>query len=236
MKSFLLPLLALGVMFSPPLFAQSRGVGLANNATSPIVFNGLIMQGGVTKVSLHNPNTGDTKWVQVGKKFGSYTVGFQPGVPGQTADAVILTIGASSQRILLQEAVHLSSTTTLASSNTAQPVQNPARATLIERQRADLNSLDDQLAKMRSDPNADPRQIEAMEAMRAGIQQQQNQLASGDAAVIKAVMSSLALTNDATSATVKSDGTPSKDAKGKVKQVSAQPAANAANPTPAVAK
>ena len=65
---------------------------MASSAASPVVLNGLITQGGVTKVSLHNPNTGDIKWVQVGKKFGSYTVGFQPGVPGQTADAVVLTL------------------------------------------------------------------------------------------------------------------------------------------------
>ena len=72
------------------------------------MFNGLIVQDGKVKVSLLNPNNGDAKWVQVGKKFGNYTVGFQPGVPGQTADAVVLTLGASSQRIILQGSADLS--------------------------------------------------------------------------------------------------------------------------------
>jgi len=140
-------LLALAVPLAPPLFAQGRGGGLANNAASPIVFNGLIVQDGQTKVSLYNPNTGDAQWVVVGKKFGSYTVArYQPGVPGQTADAVVLTLGASSQRITLQGSADLSAASV-------------ATATALK------TSLADALARARSAPNSEPRAIQTLESM-----------------------------------------------------------------------
>jgi hypothetical protein len=144
MKNFLIPLLALAALLAPPLFAQGRDGGLANSTASPIVFNGLIAQAGVVKVSLYNPNTGDAKWVQDGKKFGSYTVGFQPGVPGQTADAVVLTLGTSSQRITLQGAAD-------------------ASAASIAAAAALKTSLADALARARSAPNSDPDAIKALE-------------------------------------------------------------------------
>lgn len=140
-RTVLLLAVLLAAAFAPPFLAQG---GRANTAASPIVFNGLLVQDGVTKVSLHNPNTGDTKWVVVGQKFGSYTVGFQPGVPGQTADAVVLTLGASSQRIILQGSADLSAA-------------GVAAATALK------TALADALARARSAPNSDPGAIGTLE-------------------------------------------------------------------------
>jgi hypothetical protein len=141
----------LAVPLATPLLAQggrAGGGGVANNTASPIVFNGLIVQDGKTKVSLLNPNTGDTKWVQVGKKFGSYTVSFQPGVPGKTADAVVLTLGASSQRITLQ--------------GSAEP-----SAAFVATVATLKTSLADTLARARSNPSSAPSAIQYLESILA---------------------------------------------------------------------
>jgi hypothetical protein len=158
------------LLAAAPLPALAAG-GNAYSA-SPIVFNGLIVQNGQTKVSLHNPNTGDTKWVQVGKKFGSYTVGFQLGVPGQTADAVILTLGTSSQRITLQGAASNLSTNTPVVATSIEP--SPA----VIAKRAALTSLNELLARVGNDPKTDPRLILALQT---AIQQQQQSLTTGTA-------------------------------------------------------
>ncbi len=43
-------------------------------ADHAIEFNGVIVQGDVTKVSLLNSVTGEASWVAIGRKFSSYTV------------------------------------------------------------------------------------------------------------------------------------------------------------------
>jgi len=153
-RPVLLLAVVLAAPLATPLLAQggrAAGGGMANNTASPIVFNGLIVQDGKTKVSLLNPNTGDTKWVQVGKKFGSYTVGFQPGVPGKTADAVVLTLGASSQRITLLGA--------------AEP-----SAAFVATVATLKTSLADTLARARSNPNSTPDAIRHLESMLSDVQ------------------------------------------------------------------
>lgn len=160
MKKLLPLILALAAPLSP-LAAQggrTAGGGFGYTA-SPIVFNGLLTQGGVVKVSLYNPNTGDAKWVQVGKQFGSYTVGFEPGRPATdrspaTKDMVILTVNGSAQRIGLQDATNLSTNT---------PVVTAATATLTSNASAQIDVLNQRLAEARNDPNADPRTIQAYE-------------------------------------------------------------------------
>jgi hypothetical protein len=136
------------LLLSAHLAAASLPALAAGGASaSPIVFNGLIVQDGKTKVSLYNPNTGDAQWVVVGKKFGNYTVEhFQPGVPGQTADTVILTLGTSRQRITLQGSADLSA----ASVATAAALKT---------------SLAAALARARSAPHSEPMAIERLESM-----------------------------------------------------------------------
>jgi hypothetical protein len=144
---------------------------LANSAASPIVFNGLLTQGGVVKVSHYNPNTGDAKWVQVGKQLGSYTVGYQPGVPGQTPDAVILTLGTSSQRITLKDAnltANASAITTTSTSEADTTLARLADQLRYEQEAGSRNTgleriLTDMLAQQRANPNADPRLIQMLE-------------------------------------------------------------------------
>jgi hypothetical protein len=158
------------------LFLSAR-LAAGGASASPIVFNGIISQAGVVKVSLYNPNTGDARWIVVGKKFGSYTVErYQPGVPGKTTDAVVLTLGTSSQRIILQgSASNLSTNTPVVAPTGAQTSQDAARA-----------SLADALARARSDPNTDPRLIQVLEislsAAKQSLTDQDDDIASSTAA------------------------------------------------------
>ena len=139
-----------------------------------MVFNGVLVQGGVTKVSLSNPTTNETKWVEVGKSYGGYTVGYEPGQPATkqtpaTKDTVLLTLGGKVQRITLQDA----------------KLNIPVVATALEQshaeiaQRAALTSLNDILASVGIDPNTDPRLTFALQT---GIQQLQQSLTTGSAA------------------------------------------------------
>jgi hypothetical protein len=194
MKKLLPLLLALAAPLSP-LAAQggrTAGGGFGYTA-SPIVFNGLLTQGGVVKVSLYNPNTGDAKWVQVGKQFGSYTVGFEPGRPATdrspaTKDMVILTVNGSAQRIGLQDATNLSTNT---------PVVAAAPATLTANASAQIDALNQRLAEARNDPNADPRTIQAYEQ---AIARQTQQVMNANGAATSTVIGTLNITN-ATGAT-----------------------------------
>ncbi len=145
----LLVLLASGVS---PLFALGRGDS-ADGAASPIVFNGLIVQDGKTTVALYNPNTGETTWVQVGKHYGSYTVGYEPGLPASkqtpaTNDTVLLTLGGNVQRIPLQDSKII---TAVVAPTGPQTTFAEARAVLA-----------DALARALGDPNADPRLIQLL--------------------------------------------------------------------------
>ncbi len=126
-----------------------------------MVFNGVLVQGGVTKVSLSNPTTNETKWVEVGKSYGGYTVGYEPGQPATkqtpaTKDTVVLTLGGDVQRITLQDArIHA-------------PVVEPAEGrTARDYAQASLDAaravIAAALARARSDPNADARLIQALE-------------------------------------------------------------------------
>jgi hypothetical protein len=133
--------------FAAPLLAQGSATA------SPIVFNGVLVQDGKIRVSLHNPNTGETKWVQVGKSYGNYTVGYEPALPATkqtpaTKDTVLLTLGDKVQRIPLQDA----------------PVVTPAAASqAAQTDAAQTPSLADALARARSAPNSDPRAIAMLE-------------------------------------------------------------------------
>ena len=176
MKKLLALLLALAAPFSP-LAAQggrTAGGGFGYSA-SPIVFNGLIVQDGKTKVSLYNPNTGDAKWVVVGKQFGTYTVGFQPADPANknTKDTVILTpAGGTAQRINLQDASNLSTNTPVLTTGSVTTAATSAAA--------QIDALNARLAAVRNDPNADPRTVQAYEQ---AIQRQTQQLATGNTGV-----------------------------------------------------
>ena len=102
------PALLLAVVLAAP-FVPTLPAQDGRTAAIPIVFNGVLVQGAVTKVSLYDPNTGETKWVQVGKSYGNYTVGYEPGLPATkqtpaTKDTVLLTLGGKVQRITLQDA------------------------------------------------------------------------------------------------------------------------------------
>jgi hypothetical protein len=160
MKKLLPLLLVLAAPFSPLAAQGGRTAGGGYGyAASPIVFNGLIVQDGKVKVSLFNPNTNDAKWVQVGKQFGSYTVGFEPGRPATdrspaTKDMVILTLNGSAQRIAIQDAANLSTNT---------PVVTATPASLTANASAQIDALNQRLAEARNDPNADPRTIQAYE-------------------------------------------------------------------------
>ncbi len=148
----LLLAVVLATPFATPLLAQD-GRAAGGSSASPIVFNGVLVQGSVTKVSLSNPTTGETKWVQVGKSYAGYTVGFEPGQPATkqtpaTKDTVLLTLGGNVQRIPLQDAT----TTSVVAPTGAQASLDAARA-----------SLADALARARSDPNTDPRLIQVLE-------------------------------------------------------------------------
>ncbi len=163
------PALLLAVLLAAPCVTPLAAQD-GRTAASPIVFNGLLVQGGVTKVSLSNPTTDETKWVQVGKSYGSYTVGFEPGLPATkqtpaTKDTVLLTLGGKVQRIPLQDAPVV--TTTI----------EPSSAVIA--QRAALASLNDTLGRVGSDPNTDPRLIQELQT---AIQQQQQLLTTGTAA------------------------------------------------------
>ena len=160
----LLLAVVLATAFVNPLAAQG-----VRTAASPIIFYGLLVQGGVTTVALYNPNTGETKWVQVGKKYGSYTVGYEPALPATkqtpaTKDTVLLTLGGNVQRIQLQDA-----TTTPVATTGAASVQSLEAASF-----AVLAVLKDLLAQARGDPNADPRLIQELEL---SIAQQQQKIA-----------------------------------------------------------
>ena len=152
--------------FVNPLAAQG-----GRTAASPIIFNGLLVQGEKTEVGLYNPNTGETKWVQVGKSYGNYTVGYEPGLPATkqtpaTKDTVLLTLGGNVQRIQLQDGmIH----TTVVAPTDAGSVQSLEAASF-----AVLAALKDRLAQARSDPNADPRLIQELEL---SIAQQQQKIA-----------------------------------------------------------
>jgi hypothetical protein len=207
--------------------------GFAAASPNDLEFNGVVVtasaEGEKTSVSLLNTATGTSKWVAIGGKFdGLVVTAYRPGNPAATpptSDTVILaregTGAARTLTITLKNSVILPANgSTVARAVSVNAEQKAALVALIERQSASLNSLNEQLAQARSDPDADPRQIQAMEAMQAGIQRQQQQLAAGNTAVIEAVMASAALSNGAV---VKPDGAPSKDVNGKVMQ--ANPAA-----------
>jgi YD repeat-containing protein len=218
----LLPLL---LALAAPLPAFAAG-GYAYSA-SPIVFNGLIVQDGKTKVSLYNPNTGDAKWVVVGKQFGTYTVGFQPATPGNkdSKDMVILTsAGGAAQRIPLQDASNLSTNTSAVASGAVTTAAASAAAR--------LDALNRQLADARNDPNTNPQLLQALEQT---IQRQQQQLATGSAVNVGFTAVNDAATVAARVSTVTGpDGTRTTttyDANGQVTSVRTQSAnANAATP------
>jgi hypothetical protein len=148
----LLPLL---LALAAPLPALAAG-GFTTNNYSPIVFNGIVVQDGKTKVSLYNPTTNDAKWVQVGKKFGNYTVEFQAANPNvkNSKDTVILTVGNSRQTVALQDAATLSTNTPASAATTFTATNNAA---------AQIDALNARLAEVRNDPNADPRTVQAYE-------------------------------------------------------------------------
>jgi hypothetical protein len=157
----LLPLLlALAAPLATPLIAQggrTAGGGFTTNSYNPIVFNGIIVQDGKTKVSLYNPTTNDAKWVQVGKKFGNYTVELQPANPNvkNSKDIVILTVGNSRQTVALQDAATLS---------TNNPAPTAATAiTTANNSAAQVEALALRLAEVRNNPNADPATVQAYE-------------------------------------------------------------------------
>lgn len=222
------------------LVAPLPALAAGGASAGPIVFNGLIVQDGKIKVSLYNPNTLDAKWVQVGKKFGSYTVGFQPADPKdkKTQDTVLLTLNGSTQRIALQDAANLSTNTPVVATTAAQSAlaaQNAASAA------ARLDVLNRQLADARNDPNTNPQLLQALEQT---IQRQQQLLTTGNAGVNilttnggTGVLTVTNNSNGATSAVARTtlvtnpDGTRTTttyDANGKVMSVSTQSAPNPA--------
>jgi hypothetical protein len=195
----LLPLLlVLAAPLATPLVAQG-----GRTAYSPIVFNGIIVQDGKTKVSLYNPTTNDAKWVQVGKKFGNYTVELQPANPNikNSKDTVILTVGNSRQTVALQDAATLST-------NTPAPTAGPALTT-ANNAAAQIESLALRLAEVRNDPNADPRTVQAYEQ---ALQRQQQQMTAGTAAVTTfGNAATLNVTNNATGTTTRTRVTTNAD-------------------------
>jgi hypothetical protein len=166
----LLPLL---LALAAPLPAFAAG-GFTTNSYNPIVFNGIIVQDGKTKVSLYNPTTNDAKWVQVGKKFGNYTVELQPANPNvkNSKDTVILTIGNSRQTVALQDAATLST-------NTPAPAA-AATFTATNNAAAQIDALNARLAEVRNDPTADPRTVQAYEQ---ALQRQTQQIMTASGAV-----------------------------------------------------
>src|SRR6185436_16756010 len=133
--------------------APLPAVAAGGASASPIVFNGLLVQGSVTKVCLTNPTTGETKWVQVGKSYGNYTVGYEPGLPATkqtpaTKDTVLLTLGDKVQRITLKDA----------------KIDTPVVATIPTKIAAEqLQSLYDRLDKAHDDPNPNIQLIQELE-------------------------------------------------------------------------
>jgi lipoprotein NlpI len=154
------PALLLAVVLAAPIVSTLAAQN-GRTAASPIVFNGVLVQGSVTKVSLSNPTTGETKWVQVGKSYAGDIVGFEPGQPATkqtpaTKDTVVLTHGGNVQRIQLQDArIHAP----VVESTSGQTARDHAQASL-DAARAVLAAA---LARARSDPNADPRLIQVLE-------------------------------------------------------------------------
>jgi hypothetical protein len=140
--------------------APPSALAAGDTSTSPIVFNGVLVQGSVTKVSLYNPSTGETKWVQVGKSYGGYTVGYEPALPATkqtpaTKDTVLLTLGGKVQRIQLQDAT----TTSVVSSV-------PGKISAISIAADKLQSLERSLAEGRNDPNTDPQLLQKLQEAR----------------------------------------------------------------------
>src|SRR6185436_18871217 len=141
--------------------APLPAVAAGGASASPIVFNGLLVQGSVTKVCLTNPTTGETKWVQVGKSYGNYTVGYEPGLPATkqtpaTKDTVLLTLGDKVQRITLKDA----------------KIDTPVVATIPTKIAAEqLQSLYDRLDKAHDDPNPNIQLIQELEQIRQHQQQ-----------------------------------------------------------------
>lgn len=138
---------------APAHAAASTSAAASDTSASPIVFDGVIVQDGKTKVSLHNPNTGETKWVQVGKSYAGYTVGYEPGQPATkqtpaTKDTVILTLGGKVQRITLQDS----------------KVNTPVVAKVPTKTAAEqLESLYTRRDKAVEDPNPNPQLIQELE-------------------------------------------------------------------------
>ena len=163
------------------LLAAAPLPAFAADSVSPIVFNGVLVQDGKTKVSLSYPTTGETKWVQVGKSYAGYTVGYEPGQPATkqtpaTKDTVLLTLGGKVQRIPLQDAT----STPVVADDAVSPPPDQSRemiaisAQLISLDNANfavLAALNDRLAQARGDPNADPSQIHELEVAIARQQQ-----------------------------------------------------------------
>ncbi len=67
---------------------------LRAQSAAGIEFNGVLVSGGKTTVSLVNPATGESRWIAVGRKFGDRTVtayNAADAKAGRPADTVVLT-------------------------------------------------------------------------------------------------------------------------------------------------
>jgi len=111
------------VQLPPPLPQQDPSPQADVKDTASFEFDGVLVAGGKTTVSLINLTTGDANWVAVGGKFDGYTVSkYVPDPKG--ADVVELSTSGSGQtlRVVLKTAVILE----------AAPVSDP-----MEQQRID---------------------------------------------------------------------------------------------------
>jgi len=108
----------------PPLPQQEPSPQADVKDTANFEFDGVVVTGGKTTVSLVNLTTGDANWVAVGGKFDGYTVSkYVPDPKG--ADAVELSKSGSGQtlRVVLKTAVILETA----------PVPNPEEQQRIDK-------------------------------------------------------------------------------------------------------
>ncbi|MEI6862717.1 MAG: hypothetical protein WCL04_10775 [Verrucomicrobiota bacterium] len=94
----------------------------AQSEETGIEFNGVLVTGGKTTVSLVNPTTGESGWVAVGRKFGGRTVtayNAADAKAGRPSDAVVLTRDSDgrSETIPLKGAPIVTTARTSESSN-----------------------------------------------------------------------------------------------------------------------
>jgi len=88
-----------------PALLLSLSLAVASLRAQPVAagieFNGVLLTGGKTSVSLFNSATGEAGWVAVGRKFGGRTVtAYNPAdaKTGRSADTVVLTRDSDGRR------------------------------------------------------------------------------------------------------------------------------------------